>query len=219
MVYMPSGRFAANAAWLAGPGDGPQPGPLDGADRSGRADRDHQDPPAAVLRPGRTARRAGEPVHPASPQALALGRKVQLHLGPCCEPFHSRPDAARPLLTCHPANRTPRQLAPVRSASASCRVLSRHLAHHSHCRPPSAPPKAPADRRQPPVYPNSSPDHRACNFLTPLPLPSRRPSVSTGGFGLICNCPVPGTIFSDFLPGMGYTGRQNRLHLVTEKPP
>ena len=153
------------------------------------------------------------------PQALALGRKVQLHLGPCCEPFHSRPDAARPLLTCHPANRTPRQLAPVRSASASCRVLSRHLAHHSHCRPPSAPPKAPADRRQPPVYPNSSPDHRACNFLTPLPLPSRRPSVSTGGFGLICNCPVPGTIFSDFLPGMGYTGRQNRLHLVTEKPP
>ena len=39
-------------------------------------------------------------------------------------------------------------------------------------------------RRQPPVYPNSSPDHRACNSLTPLPLSSRRPSVSIGGFGL-----------------------------------
>ena len=77
-----------------------------------------------------------------------------------------------------------RQLAPSRSASASRRVLARHLAHHSHCRPPSAPPKAPADRRQPPVYPNSSPDHRACNSLTLLPLSSRRPSVSIGGFGL-----------------------------------
>ena len=41
-------------------------------------------------------------------------------------------------------------------------------------RPASAPPKAPADRRQPPVYPNSSPDHRACNSLTLLPLSSRR---------------------------------------------
>ena len=37
---------------------------------------------------------------------------------------------------------------------------------------------------QPPVYPNSSSDHRACNSLTPLPLSSRRPSVSIGGFGI-----------------------------------
>ena len=42
-----------------------------------------------------------------------------------------------------------RQLAPSRSASASRRVLSRHLAHHSYCRPPSAPPKAPC--RPPPT--------------------------------------------------------------------
>ena len=34
--------------------------------------------------------------------------------------------------------------------------------------------------RQPPVYPNSSPDHRACNSLTPRPLSSRRPSVDSG---------------------------------------
>ncbi len=38
--------------------------------------------------------------------------------------------------------------------------------------------------RQPPVYPNSSPEHRACNSLTPLPLSSRLPSVSIGGFGI-----------------------------------
>ena len=38
--------------------------------------------------------------------------------------------------------------------------------------------------RQPPVYPSSSPDYRACNSLTPLPLSSRCPSVSIGGFGV-----------------------------------
>ena len=54
------------------------------------------------------------------------------------------------------------------SASASCRVLSCHLARHSHCRPPSVPPKRQQTARQPPVYPNSSPDHRACNSLTPF---------------------------------------------------
>ena len=54
-----------------GTGDGPQP--LDGADRSGRADRDHQDPSATVLLPGRTAHPLGTPPHPASATALALG--------------------------------------------------------------------------------------------------------------------------------------------------
>ena len=59
---------------LAGrPDDGPQPGPLDGADRSGRADSHHQDPPAAVLLPSRTAHPLGTPVDPASSGSLALG--------------------------------------------------------------------------------------------------------------------------------------------------
>ena len=59
---------------LAGrPDDGPQPGPLYGADRSGRADSHHQDPPAAVLLPGRTAHPLGTPVDPASSGSLALG--------------------------------------------------------------------------------------------------------------------------------------------------
>ena len=71
--HLPSGRFAANGAWLAGPDDGPLPGPLDGADRSGRADSHHQDPPAAVLLPGRTAHPLGTPVDPASSGSLALG--------------------------------------------------------------------------------------------------------------------------------------------------
>ena len=59
-----------------GTGDGPQPGPLDGAARPGRADSDHQDPPAAVLHPGRAAHPSGTPVDPASSPALALGGAV-----------------------------------------------------------------------------------------------------------------------------------------------
>ena len=49
---------------------------------------------------------------------------------------------------------------------------------------------------QPPVYPNSSPDHRACNSLTPFRCPHRRPSLSIGGFGLrgylLCRSARPG---------------------------
>ena len=64
-----------------GTGDGPQPGPLDGADRSGRADRDHQDPSATVLLPSRMAHPLGTPPHPASATKLALGNPVQSRPG------------------------------------------------------------------------------------------------------------------------------------------
>ena len=41
--------------------------------------------------------------------------------------------------------------------------------------------------RRPPIYPKT-PGHLPCSSLThPLPLPSRRPSVSFGGFGLSTN--------------------------------
>ena len=56
-------------------------GPLDRAHRSGSAGGDHQDPPAAVLRHGRTAHPLGPPPHPASSPALTL-----------VNPVHSRPD-------------------------------------------------------------------------------------------------------------------------------
>ena len=173
---------AANAAWLAA-----QVMPHNLARwtaRRGLGERivttkTLQDPPAAVLLPGPTAHPLGAPPHFASAPALALGNPVQSRPRSIASPAISGLTApAR-----QPTVRL-RQLVPSRSASTARRVLSRHLAHHSHCRPPSAPPKAPADGRQPPVYPNSSPDHRACNSLTLLPLSSRRPSVSIGGFGL-----------------------------------
>ena len=89
---------------LAGrPGDGPQPGPLDRAHRPGRADRDHQDPQATVLLPGRTAHPLGAPPHPASAPALALGNPVQSRPGPAARP--ATPSLTTRLqLTRHPAN-------------------------------------------------------------------------------------------------------------------
>ena len=104
--HMPSGRFAANGAWVAVQVMAHQPGPLDGADRSGRADRDHQDPSATVLLPGRTAHPLGTPPHPASATALALGNPSSVAPWHGCERFHSQPDGARPQLTRHPPNRT-----------------------------------------------------------------------------------------------------------------
>ena len=56
-----------------------------GADRSGRADSHHQDPPAAVLLPGRTATRSARRL------TLQLLEKFSAPW-PGCEPFHSRPD-------------------------------------------------------------------------------------------------------------------------------
>ena len=95
---------------LAGrPGDGPQPGPLDGADWSGRADRDHQDPQAAGLLPGGTDHPLGAPPHFASPPALALGNPVQSRLGPAAS--HSVPGLTASLQL----TQRPRNLAPPRS--------------------------------------------------------------------------------------------------------
>ena len=87
--HMPSGRFAANGAWLA--------------------DRDHQDPQAAGLRSGGTDHPLGAPPHFASPPALALGNPVQSRLGPAAS--HSIPGLTASLQL----TQRPRNLAPPRS--------------------------------------------------------------------------------------------------------
>ena len=82
---------------------------LDGADWSGRADRDHQDPQAAGLRSGGTDHPLGAPPHFASPPALALGNPVQSRLGPA--ESHSVPGLTASLQL----TQRPRNLAPPRS--------------------------------------------------------------------------------------------------------
>ena len=90
----------------------------DSAHRSGRAGGDHQDPPAAVLLPGRTDHPLGAPPHTASATALALGSPVRSCPGPIARP-------ATPCLTAaaatgrHPANRT----SPRTRASPVCECL------------------------------------------------------------------------------------------------
>ena len=122
--HLPSGRFAANAAWLAVQVMAHNLARWTARIGLGRADRDHQDPPAAVLRPGRTDHSLGAPPHFASSQALALGNPVQPRPGPAAS--HSTPRLTVGLQPTHPAdNRRSQQTraSPVRG-SPLLRILS-----------------------------------------------------------------------------------------------
>ena len=96
--HLPSGRFPANPepaeGGLAGrPGDGPQPGTLDGAHRSGPATGNHQDPAATLLLPGRTPHPLGAPPHCMFP-SVGPGKTSSAALWRDCAPSHSLPDRA-----------------------------------------------------------------------------------------------------------------------------
>ena len=127
--HLPSGRFAANGAWLAVQVMA-QPRPLDSAHRSGRTDRDHQDPQAAGLRSGGTDHPLGAPPYPASSPALALGNPVHSRHGPAAS--HSTPRLTASLQL----TQLPCKLVPPRSARVPCCVSSRHPAHRSSRRGP-----------------------------------------------------------------------------------
>ena len=100
--HLPSGRFGANpelaeGRLAGGPGDGPQPGPVDRPHRSGRAGGNHQDPAATLLLPRLTAHPLGTPVDPASSPALALGGAVQQCPGAIARPATTLLIAQQPL--------------------------------------------------------------------------------------------------------------------------
>ena len=104
--HLPSGRFPspelAEGSLAGGTGRGPQPGPLDGPARPGRADPNHQDPPATPLLLGRTHHPQGPWPHSASPQGLALGNPVPLCPGAVAG--HSAPGLTPPDATNLPIN-------------------------------------------------------------------------------------------------------------------
>ena len=109
--HLPSGRFAANGAWLA-----VQVMAHNLARWTARIGLGERIVTTKTLRRrffslslAGTAHPLGTPVDPASSGSLALGGEVQLRLGPGCKRFHSRPDAARPPLPHQPANPTPPQ--------------------------------------------------------------------------------------------------------------
>ena len=107
--HMPSGRFAANGAWLAVQVMAHNLARWTARIGLGRADRDHQDPQAAGLRSGGTDHPLGAPPHFASPPALALGNPVQSRLGPAAS--HSVPGLTASLQL----TQRSRNLAPPRS--------------------------------------------------------------------------------------------------------
>ena len=106
--------------------------------------------------------------------------------------FYSRPDGAVGDRATHRTTECPRKLAPPWSASGSFRVLCPHLAPRAHRRPPSAPPRAPAGRPATSRLPESSPDNRACNSLTPFRCPHAVHLYESVDSGLerLCYCQV-----------------------------
>ena len=181
--HLPSGRFAANGAWLA-----VQVMAHNLARWTARIGLGEQivttrrsDDGSSPWSDGSPAPHAGSPcIFPSA----GRGRRRSAAPWPDCEPFHSEPESARlPLTRLRPIE-LPRQLAPSRSPRAPLTVsyptisLTPASAGRQRC-----PEKRLQIALQLPVYPNSSPDHRACNSLTPLPLSSpvyRCPPVDSG---------------------------------------
>ena len=71
--HLPSGRFAANGAWLAVQVMAHNLARWTARIGLGEQTRDHQDPAATLLLPGRTAHPLGAQTHFASSPGLALG--------------------------------------------------------------------------------------------------------------------------------------------------
>ena len=180
---MPSGRFAANGAWLAVQVDGQEPGPLDGPDRLGRADRTTKTLRRRVFSGGtdhlKSSARRGRNVTFASSPALANGSRSSAAPWPGCRPFQESRPARRPpgCLT-----QRPRNLAPPRSRESPAAYPDRHRAHRNS--PALGLRFKPSSRRLDyraaglqhlPQGPGRS---KTCSSLTvehPLPLSSRRP--------------------------------------------
>ena len=169
--HLPSGRFAANAAWLA-----VQAMAHNLARWTARIGLGEQVVTTKTLRrrsilPRRTAHPLGAPPHTASTTALALGNPVQSRPGtaasdstsclmatPVSEPSIGQPNV--------PANSRHPGLRETLAVSYPAISLATATADRHRC-----PQKRLQTARKPPAYPNSSPDHRACNSLTPFHCP------------------------------------------------
>ena len=161
--HLPSGRFAANAAWLAVQVMAHNLARWTARIGLGEQVVTTKDPPAAVLLPGRTDHPLGAPPHTASATALALGSPVRSCPGPIARP-------ATPCLTAaatgrHPANRT----VPANSRQSGLRVplaasSPRYLALTNIRRRSQSLPAATEDRHRPPSTPN-----RARTIALPCP--------------------------------------------------
>ena len=134
----PLGALRRQRSLAGGAGDGPQPGSLDGAHRSGRACGDHQDPPTTVLLPRRTAHPARRAASLCICHSVGPGKPSSVTPWHDCVPSHSQPDGAVVAGSTHRATHRPRQLAPTRSARDTSCLPPIDPAPHMAARPPSS---------------------------------------------------------------------------------
>ena len=195
---MPSARFAANGAWLA------VQVMAHNLARSARIGLGQQTVTTKTLR-RRVFALAGRITRSARGLTLHLpgagpGRSSSAAPWPDCEPFHSQPDGARTPLTHQPTQR-PRKLAstvrerllPILAISLATATVGRHR----------CPQKRLQTAPQPRLRSNSSPESRLVPH--PLPLSSRRPSLSIGGFAPTVQA---GSIHANHLTRNQPAGRQ-----------
>ena len=125
--HLPSGRFPANAAWLAVQVMAHNLARWTARIGLGELVVTTQDPAATLLLPGRTHHPQGPSPHPASAPTLALGKPVQSRPGAIASPaapFLTPPSASDP--STRPSNRlvVPRQAELRGSPAAICPTIS-----------------------------------------------------------------------------------------------
>ncbi len=96
--HLPSGKFAANGAWLAVQVIAHNQSPLDRPAGAGRRDRDDQDAAPAAVRSRRPAHPLGSPLDAPSADSLAVGDRSPRGHSRGCGRSRSWPDSA---LTVH----------------------------------------------------------------------------------------------------------------------
>ena len=132
--HLPSGRFSANAAWLAVQIIAHNLARWTSRIALGRAGVHHQDPPTTLLLHPRTPHPQGPPARPASSPGLALAKPIQLRPGRDCAPFRFLPDRADDDVAAdRPTHRLeePHQVSPRVSPAA---VRPGNLVQHPHRR-------------------------------------------------------------------------------------
>ena len=117
----------------------------------GRGGGDHQDPPAALLLPGRTAHPLGPPPHFASATGLALGNPVHSRAGSIASPAIACLTAPTAPDTSTRLTQPTHRVAPARSAIVfPCMSVPARPQPQRRCPgPPSAPPTTTKGRHRP----------------------------------------------------------------------
>ena len=151
--HLPSGRFAANGAWLAVQVIAHNLARW----RARRGNRDDQDAQAALRRSRRTAHPLGPALDPASPEALALRRAVGSRPGavtgasaPGLTPAHSAGPGPRLAPACPRTPRAPSRPRPQRPRAALSDGSSLRPAPGTAWRTPAHPPNSPPARQPAP---------------------------------------------------------------------